>query len=320
MQHLLPLYLVICILPGVAALTVLSILATRLKIVALTLYLVAYSCFTVSVLVNLVMFYLGINISEEMSAGVFTLISLSIPFSIVMHTTLPLAVNAATRPPGRRWIDLTFIVTAVAELVLFSTPLLMSYSDDTHTLRFGPVFPFVGVVQILLIGYSITVITLRRRSIEDPVVRRYILATTVIIAVFLPAIAYDQFFFRGVDSIATVPVAAILSPSFYAVLSLATLYFGIRYLMSPADSASPAAGQLEAGEPRSLESIVSELAERSALSQRERTIIPLIAEGLGNKQIALELHISTRTVGNHIYNIYRKLDISSRYELLALLK
>ena len=70
----------------------------------------------------------------------------------------------------------------------------------------------------------------------------------------------------------------------------------------------------------SLESKIHNLAVSAGLSEREITIIPLISEGLGNKQIALELHISTKTVGNHIYNIYRKLGISSRYELLALLK
>ena len=78
--------------------------------------------------------------------------------------------------------------------------------------------------------------------------------------------------------------------------------------------------QSQAGEKTSLEIIIKNLGENSALSEREMTIIPLIAEGFGNKQIALELHISSKTVGNHIYNIYRKLNITSRYELLALLK
>ena len=320
MQHLLPLYLILCILPGVAAITVLSVLASRLRTTGLTLYLVAYGCFTVSLLVDLVMFYLGINISEEISPGVFALISLSMPFSIVMHTTLPLAVNAVTRPPGRRWIDLALILTAVIELVLYCTPLLMRYSRDTHTLLFGPIFPFVGIVQILMIGYSIVMIVLRRTAIANPAVRKYILTTTVIVAAFLPAVAYDQFFFRGVKSISTVPVTVILSPSFYAVLSLATLYFGIRFMMSSAREGSLPAAQPQPGEPPSLETKIETLAKRSALSEREVTIIPLIAEGLGNKQIALHLHISTKTVGNHIYNIYRKLNISSRYELLALLK
>ena len=320
MQHLLPLYLVLCILPGIAALTVLSALASRLKNTGLTCYLIAYGCLTVTLVSDLVRFYLGINISEEISSGIFTLISLNIPFSLLMQTTLPLAVNEAVRPPGKRWIDMAFILTAVVELPLYYTPLVMRYSRETQTIFFGPIFPFVAIIQILLIGYSVGLIIIRRRTIENLTARRYVLITVIIIAVFLPAITYDQFYFRGVESIDTVPMATILSPFFYAVLSLATLFFGIRYMMSSADQANQDDSRFQAGEKASLDIIVKNMAEKSGLSEREMTIIPLIAGGLGNKQIALELHISSKTVGNHIYNIYRKLDISSRYELLALLK
>ena len=320
MQHLLPLYLAGSILPGIAALTVLSALAARLKNKGLTLYLIAYSSFTVSILVNLVMFYLGINISEEISSGIFALIFLKIPFSILMHTTLPLAVNEVTRPPGKRWIDLAFILIAVVELALYCTPLVMRFSRETQTIFFGPVYPLVAALEILLIGYSVGMIIIRRKAIVNLAVRRYILTIVMIIAVFLPAIVYDQLFFRGVKSINTVPIAVILVPFFYAVLSLATLFFGIRFLMSSAHQANQSDPQFQAEEKVSLDIILKNLAEEAALSKRELTIIPLIAEGFGNKQIALELHVSSKTVGNHIYNIYRKLNITSRYELLALLK
>jgi DNA-binding CsgD family transcriptional regulator len=320
MQHLLPLYLVLCILPGIAALTVLSVLASRVKNIGLTYYLVAYACFTISGLKDLVMFYLGINISEEITSGVFALITLSLPIPVVMHTMLPLAVNATTRPPGRRWIDIAIVAIASAEMVLYYTPLFLRYSSATQTLLFGPIFPYLGIVEMLLIGYSIVMITARRKAIANLPVRRCVLTTTMIVAIFLPAIAYDQFRFRGVESISAVPVGIILAPSFYAVLSLATLYFGIRFLMSSASQANPDGAQPPSVEPPSLDTIIRSLAETSALSEREMTIIPLIAGGLGNKQIALELNISSKTVGNHIYNIYRKLNIASRYELLALLK
>jgi DNA-binding CsgD family transcriptional regulator len=320
MQHLLPLYLVLCVMPGIAALTVLSALASRLKNKGLTLYLVAYSSLTVSLLINFVMFYLGINISEKISSGIFALISLNIPFSLLMQTTLPLAANEVTQPPGKRWINMAFILTSVVEMAMYYTPLIMRYSRETQTIFFGPIYPFAALIQILLIGYSVSMVIIRRRTIANPSVRRYILATVIIIAVFLPAIAYDQFLFRGVKSINTLSIAVIFSPFFYAVHSLATLYFGIRFMMSSANQDNQIVPPLQAGNEASLDIILKNLAEKSALSEREMTIIPLIAEGLGNKQIAAELHISPKTVGNHIYNIYRKLDISSRYELLALLK
>lgn len=52
------------------------------------------------------------------------------------------------------------------------------------------------------------------------------------------------------------------------------------------------------------------------LSKQERTIKKLILEGKSNKEIANELFISLSTVKTHITNIYGKLKVSNRQELL----
>jgi len=51
------------------------------------------------------------------------------------------------------------------------------------------------------------------------------------------------------------------------------------------------------------------------ISQREKEIIDLILKGKSNKEIEDKLHISSHTVKNHIYNIYKKLDVNNRGEL-----
>ena len=52
------------------------------------------------------------------------------------------------------------------------------------------------------------------------------------------------------------------------------------------------------------------------ISAREQEIIQLILDGKGNNEIKETLFISYHTVKNHISNIYRKLDVSSRHELV----
>lgn len=52
------------------------------------------------------------------------------------------------------------------------------------------------------------------------------------------------------------------------------------------------------------------------LSKQEQTVKNLILEGKSNKEIASELFISLSTVKTHITNIYSKLKVSSRQELL----
>ena len=55
--------------------------------------------------------------------------------------------------------------------------------------------------------------------------------------------------------------------------------------------------------------------ERAQLSQREREIIVLIAQGYKNKEIAEKMFITEQTVKNHLHNVFDKLGVSDRLEL-----
>jgi DNA-binding CsgD family transcriptional regulator len=57
----------------------------------------------------------------------------------------------------------------------------------------------------------------------------------------------------------------------------------------------------------------------AALTQRERDIVTVLASGATDQKIARTLTISPRTVGKHLENIYRKLDVPGRTALLAAL-
>lgn len=53
------------------------------------------------------------------------------------------------------------------------------------------------------------------------------------------------------------------------------------------------------------------------LTARERAIVPLLAAGLGNAEIARRMAVSDKTVRNHLTSIYRKLDVHSRAEAIV---
>jgi DNA-binding CsgD family transcriptional regulator len=55
---------------------------------------------------------------------------------------------------------------------------------------------------------------------------------------------------------------------------------------------------------------------RNDLSEREVEIIELVATGLTNQEIALQLTISKRTVDNHVSNIFTKTGAKNRVALL----
>jgi DNA-binding NarL/FixJ family response regulator len=55
-----------------------------------------------------------------------------------------------------------------------------------------------------------------------------------------------------------------------------------------------------------------------SLTDREREILELLAQGLSNKVIAARLYLSVRTVEGHLANIYSRLDVHSRTEAMLM--
>jgi DNA-binding NarL/FixJ family response regulator len=55
--------------------------------------------------------------------------------------------------------------------------------------------------------------------------------------------------------------------------------------------------------------------EKPLLSEREKQVVHLVAEGYRNKEIGGKLSISEQTVKNHLHNIFDKLGVSDRLEL-----
>jgi DNA-binding NarL/FixJ family response regulator len=59
----------------------------------------------------------------------------------------------------------------------------------------------------------------------------------------------------------------------------------------------------------------AEVAEvRESLTERELEVLASVAEGFSNKEIALQLVVTVRTVDFHVSNILRKLNVMSRVE------
>lgn len=53
------------------------------------------------------------------------------------------------------------------------------------------------------------------------------------------------------------------------------------------------------------------------LTDREREVLALIAQGLNNSEIAQRLHLSGKTVRNHVSNIFAKLQVADRAQAIV---
>ena len=63
-----------------------------------------------------------------------------------------------------------------------------------------------------------------------------------------------------------------------------------------------------------------EIFNKYNISPREQDVIHLILQGYRNQKIADELSVTVSTVKKHITKIYYKLEVKSRYELIAFFK
>lgn len=83
-------------------------------------------------------------------------------------------------------------------------------------------------------------------------------------------------------------------------------------LVSPEVAAAMISRIAELAEPYSITE--PGMDEVTDLTPREREVLDLIGAGLSNQEIAVRLVIEVGTVKNHVHNILRKLDVSSRQD------
>ena len=120
------------------------------------------------------------------------------------------------------------------------------------------------------------------------------------------------------------PWLTVLTGLFIAVLLVFLGRTAWDALVTPTEEAPGASSTTETPVPEmsmrdTLESRCAEVAATAALSPREAEVLVYLARGFNPAYIAKELVLSISTVRTHVRNIYRKLNINKREELLHLI-
>lgn len=115
--------------------------------------------------------------------------------------------------------------------------------------------------------------------------------------------------------IETAPITIDYRSLAFDMVKLLICYVGIRYLYHAFDQQF----EKKASQPKNREEKLRDFCTHYSLTSRQQEIIALILEGHTNKAISEQLHITEGTVKTHIYNIFRKTEISSRNQLMNLI-
>ena len=258
-------------------------------------YIVFQSCLIGTMVVflasKLSLFFMPENLYGVFNFIYSTTVILCMAFVIVF---LPYFLSWVIAKPWRRIQILRFYPLAMA---YFGIGLAALIVDNATFDRWAFIIQTLMFLSMYI--YCIVTLWVNLKNIEDRSSRGVALAINIVSLSLIP-LSILSVFFRSVSDF-SYPVY---------VLAFSIIIMVYNYIRFGLDR------QKEQNKPElSFESL-----SRYRISEREFTVVQLICEGLTNKEIAQELSISVNTVNNHVANIFSKMEVRSRIDLLKALK
>lgn len=159
---------------------------------------------------------------------------------------------------------------------------------------------------LLVIIYEIFLTAVSYKQIGNKDFKRAVNIFTLISIVFLPLFVFEVFraYIPLLKDVTSLKMLSL--PAFFLVINTFSLIFANKYFNSPAF----------AEDNRLTEFFI----KKYSITDKEVEVIELLLNGLTYKQIAEKLYIANKTVDNHIQNIYKKLEITSKIQLFNLVR
>ena len=304
MEHLEIAYDLLVIMIGLAALSIVVFWAARTGETDLWDFSILYTCFTLVLVAGLLKKYLFLNV-EDYSARAWY--GLSGAEQMLGFAVIVAAIHFFTgvyQVRYRRGITIAFLAMMLVCIALLFSPMGAVLDAGARTIRFGigykiaTVGYFAAFTFMLALGYGL----LRRlwqSERRDFLIGLLVFATVGYLetATNLPG---------GLRS-STVTFSReeggfLFSSIPYALYGVFLIVYFLRH---------PAAA------PLATDALPETFLARYGITDREREIILKVVQGKSNADIASELFISLATVKTHLHNIYKKIGVDSRYDLLA---
>lgn len=253
-----------------------------------------YSSFSLLIVLNFFSSYLRTNIAEYEGGLYYFFLYLENPvvFTILIFT-IPYFIHRLVKIPNKNMRDKIFVALAFITFILHNASRII----DAEAVLIQYATTFKNLVFLMVIVYCWFILLKYSRS--NNFLRKLSLSWLILI----PVIINDTFLLNK--------TGIKLFPLIYAAVGVVfSLYY---YKNTPL-------GAREKVITNSGAEIHNDFAQKFDLSKREIQVVEFLVDGKSYKEIAEELFISLNTVKTHIKNIYPKLNVSSRHEIVKLMQ
>lgn len=234
----------------------------------------------------------GARTALDVGASILSLPGLALNVAIVPLLVLALASVPLSKP----WKGILAAWDTLAAAACLSFPFVRNP---------GPVMTVMNFQLIVTIAGSLAVLAVNLRDVGKPAQRRALGAFLWISGIFLAFLVLDILITRiGIRALAFLDGLSL--PAYLVALNVGTFLFAGRFLNSEP--------LVEGG--RLTEACKAEF----GLTAREAELVERLLDGSTNQDLAEALYISRKTVENHLYNIFQKMGVRNRLQLVAVLR
>jgi len=303
MQHLEIAYDLLVIMIGLAALALAFSWLLRTREADLRNFCLLYALFTAVLLISLVQKYLALNVAGYSARTWYIITGLRQLFDAAVVVATIHFLLAAYRVRARRPLAIAFVVLMVIAEALVVSPIGAVLDADKGIIHLGPGVAIAtgayltSFTFLMVLGWG----WLGRAWKTDR--RTFILGLLIFATTgYLESIRSFTRMLRVSESSQSAPGGFLVSSIPYALYGIFLIVYFLRYFV-------PASVEVDA--------LFEAFLEKYGITGREREIILMVVQGKSNVVIARELVVSLATVKTHLHNIYGKIGVKSRYDLLA---
>jgi len=303
MQDLEIAYYLSVIMVGFAVLAIAGFWVFKTKDTDLRNFCMVYALFTVVLILSVLGKYLSLNVEGYTARtwydiqGIHQIVN---PAVIVALIYFFLNIYQITR---RKTIFVSLLITWLISIGLMFSPVGATFDANNATIHLGPGYKIGSIWYVLTFTFSILLGYGFLRRVWNTE-KRILTFGLLVFATF----GFLETLIGFLAGWQMVTISFGLDTDFLYSSIPYVLYgfFLIAYFLN-----------FSLPTPVGLDQVSESFLSAYNITGREREIIQMVIQGKSNADIAGELFISLATVKTHLHNIYQKVGVDSRYDLLA---